>query len=112
MVRLHLGERAQLLRHAAEHRPDCLRARHQRRARLRGRVAPALGEPPGREFNENEQITFKRGEARSGMYRRRLLQPNTHFAAIFGVNLLYTICKPLHRSEFKNSVNVVKLLRE
>ena len=37
--------------------------------------------------------------ARSPLYQRRFLRPNTHFAAFFDI---YKIQKPLHRSKLKN----------
>ena len=41
---------------------------------------------------------LKLWKARSRLYRRRFLQPNTHFAAFFEIFKIY---KPLHRSRFK-----------
>ena len=38
--------------------------------------------------------------ARSPLYQRRFLQPNTHFAAF---SEIYKICNPLRRSDLKNS---------
>ena len=39
-------------------------------------------------------------EARSPLYRRRFLQPNTHFAAFFEIYKIFIL---LHRSEFENA---------
>ena len=44
-------------------------------------------------------------EARSRLYRRRFLQPNSHFAAFFKI---YKICTLLHRSELKFLEKFVK----
>ena len=43
----------------------------------------------------------KLGEARSRLYRRRILQLNSHFAAFFEI---YNISIPSHRSDLENSV--------
>ena len=43
----------------------------------------------------------KLGEARSRLYRRRFLQPNTSFSKFFEI---YKISIPLHRSDLENSV--------
>ena len=43
----------------------------------------------------------KFGEARSRLYRRRFLQVNTHFSALFEI---YKISIPSHRSNLENSV--------
>ena len=43
----------------------------------------------------------KFGEARSRLYRRRFLQVNTHFSALFEI---YKISIPSHRSDLENSV--------
>ena len=44
---------------------------------------------------------IKLSRARSQLYQRRSLQPNTHFSAFFEI---YKFCNPLHRSDLKNSV--------
>ena len=44
---------------------------------------------------------LKLGEARSRLYRRRFLQVNTHFSALFEI---YKISIPSHRSNLENSV--------
>ena len=48
-------------------------------------------------------------EARSLLYRSRFLQPNTHSSAFFEI---YKICKPLHRSNFKNWATVRETLSD
>ena len=41
--------------------------------------------------------------ARSRLYQRRFLQPNTHFEVFFKI---YKICNPLHRSDLKISTKL------
>ena len=64
-----------------------VRVERRRRARVGVREAPRRG-------------THRNGlqRARSRLYRRRFLRPNTHFAAFFEI---YKICNPLHRSDRK-----------
>ena len=47
---------------------------------------------------------LKLWKARSRLYRRRFLQPNTHFSAFFEI---YKIDIPLHRSRFKNCIFLI-----
>ena len=61
---------------------------------LFGTTSPPLGTCTNNQFRKFQT-------ARSRLYHRRFLRPNTHFSAFFEI---YKICNPLHRSDLKKSI--------
>ena len=66
----------------------------------RAELDPRLLERLGGRMMSVAAMIGKLWRARSRLYQRQFLQPNTHFSACFKI---YKIDKLLHRSDLKNS---------